>query len=217
MGNFVFDRQIEIVRAIEQAFKSAFVLRQHRGANARYVVEVNAAERKVAEVLGRSDLDTADLSKVRLVRPAEKTGQPAGLVLKLAGALEMLNAFFDGFIKAYDHGCGGLEAGVDNSRLCFEILRDCVFEFAVAAAEVFGKDLGAASRDPAYAGVAEALCSGRVVELGVVGKIHELGNGERVKLERIAVAGADGGKQITVVIKRQVRIEAAVEGCEIAA
>ena len=51
----------------------------------------------------------------------------------------------------------------------------------------------------------------------MVGEVHELGDGEGVELQRVAVAVADGGEEIAVVVERQMRIEAAVEAGEIAA
>ncbi len=64
-----------------------------------------------------------------------------GFVLEGAGAVEVFEALFDGFVEADDHGGGGLEAGGDEGGLGFEVLGDGVFELAVAAAEVFGEDL----------------------------------------------------------------------------
>jgi hypothetical protein len=43
LGDFVFDGQVEVVGAVEQAFESAGVLGENRGADARDVVQVNAA------------------------------------------------------------------------------------------------------------------------------------------------------------------------------
>jgi len=139
------------------------------------------------------------------------------LVLKLAGAFEVLDAFFDGLVEADDHGGGGAEAGGDDGGLGFKVLRDGVFELAVAAAEVFGEDLGAAAGDPADAGVFEAGGRGGEGEVGVVGEVHELGDGEGVELEGVAVAGADGAEEVAVVVEREVGVEAAVEAGEVAA
>jgi len=171
----------------------------------------------VAEVLGGGDFDAADLGEVGFVGPAEEAGEAVGFVLKFAGAVEVFDALFDGFIEADDHGGGGLEAGGDDGPLGLEVFGYGVFELAVAAAEVFGEDLGAAAGDPANARLLELLGCGGVVEFGVVGEVHELGDGEGVELEGVAVAGADGGEEVAVVGQREMRVEAAVEGGEVAA
>ncbi len=139
------------------------------------------------------------------------------LILEGASAFEVLDALFDGFVETDDHGGGGAQAGLDEGALGFKVLRDRVFELAVAAAEVFGEDLGAAAGDPADACGFEALGGGGVVEVGVVGEVHELGDGEGVELHAVAVAGADGGEEVAVVAEREVRVEAAVEAGEVAA
>src|ERR1017187_3330639 len=59
LGYFIFDGQVEIVRAVEQAFEGTLVLGEDGGADAGDVVEVNAAEREVAEILAGGDLDAA--------------------------------------------------------------------------------------------------------------------------------------------------------------
>ena len=63
----------------------------------------------------------------------------------------------------------------------------------------------------------EALGRGEVVEVRVVGEVHELGDGERVELQPVTVAISDRREQLAVVIQREVRVEAAVEAGEIAA
>src|SRR5689334_545285 len=75
--DFVFDGEIEVVGAVAEAFESALVLREHGSADARDVVEVNAGEREVAEVLLRGDLDAAELGEPGLVGPAEETRESA--------------------------------------------------------------------------------------------------------------------------------------------
>src|SRR5579875_2049169 len=67
---FIFNRQVEIVRAILQAFERALILRQHRGTDPRNIVEINPAQRQVTQILTRCHLDSAELRKVWLVRPA---------------------------------------------------------------------------------------------------------------------------------------------------
>ena len=51
LRHFVLDRQVEVVRAVVESSERALVLRQHRGADARDVVEENPAQREVAQVL----------------------------------------------------------------------------------------------------------------------------------------------------------------------
>jgi hypothetical protein len=51
----------------------------------------------------------------------------------------------------------------------------------------------------------------------VVGEEDELRHGQRVELDALAVALPDGGEQVAVVAERQPRVEAAVEGDEVAA
>ena len=94
---------------------------------------------------------------------------------------------------------------------------DGVLEFAVARAEVFGEDLGAAAGDPADTGCFESVGGGVVGKVGVVGEVEELGDGEGVELHAVAVAGADGGEEVAVVVEREVGVEAAVEADEVAA
>ena len=55
------------------------------------------------------------------------------------------------------------------ARCAAKYSRDGVFELAVALAEVFGEDFGAAAGDPADACCLEALCRFGVGELSVVG------------------------------------------------
>src|ERR1700734_3852160 len=171
----------------------------------------------MAEIFPGADLDAADLREVGLVGPAEKAGQAAGPVLKLAGAVEVLDALVERFIEADHHGRGGAQTGIDDRSLGFEILRYGVFELAVATAKIFGEDLRAAAGDPAFSCLFEALSGLGVVESGVIGEVHELGDGERIEFEAIAVAGADGGEEIAVIVERKVGVESAVEGREVAA
>ncbi len=51
----------------------------------------------------------------------------------------------------------------------------------------------------------------------MVGEVEELGDGEGVELECVAVAVTNGGEEIAVVVEREMRVEAAVECGEIAA
>jgi hypothetical protein len=85
-----------------------------------------------------------------------------------------------------------------------------------AAAEVLGQDLGASAGDPAHARLLESLRCRGVVELGVVGQVQELGDGERVKFQAVPISLPDGPEQIAVIVERQVRVEASVERCQIA-
>ncbi len=74
---FVFDGEIEVVCAVAEAFERALVLRKDRSADARDVVEVNAGEREVAQVLLRRDFDSAELREIRFEGPAEEALQAA--------------------------------------------------------------------------------------------------------------------------------------------
>jgi len=62
----------------------------------------------VAEVLGGGDLDVVERGAERggpgLEGPAEEALLAADLVLKAAGAVEVLDALVDGFVEADDHG-----------------------------------------------------------------------------------------------------------------
>jgi len=51
----------------------------------------------------------------------------------------------------------------------------------------------------------------------MIGEVHELGDGECVELEGVAVSCADGSEEIAIVAKRKLRVEAAVEGSQISA
>ena len=175
----------------------------------------------MAEVLGGRDLDVVELlAEWRgpgLEVPAEKALLRAGLVLKAARAIEVLDALLDGFVEA-DHHCGcSPQSGGDDGGLRREELRHGVLELAVAEAEVLGEYLRAASGDPADAGLFQALGCGRVGERGVVGEVEELRDGEGVELDAVAVAGADGANQIAVVVERELRVEASVEAGQVAA
>src|SRR5882757_11303562 len=70
--DLVLDGKIEVVGTIRQPFQRALVLCQDGCADVRDVVEVDPAQRQVAQVLGGADLDAADLREVGLVSPAEK-------------------------------------------------------------------------------------------------------------------------------------------------
>ena len=107
----------------------------------------------------------------------------------------MLDALLERLVEADDHGRGGAQAGLDERALRGEVFGDGVLELAVAAAEVLGEDLGAAAGDPADAGGFEARGGVGVAELGVVGEVHELGDGEGVELERVAVAARMAAKR----------------------
>ena len=161
-------------------------------------------------------------ARCRLVGPAEKAGETgrvkrAQLVLKAAGAVQMLNAFFDRLIEADNHGCRSAQAGFNQRALRGEVFLDAVLELAVTPAKIVRQNLRSASGDPAHAGILEPRSGVRVAELRVIGEIHELGDRKRVELDAVAIAGADGAEEITVVIERQMRIEAAVEGSEVTA
>ena len=129
----------------------------------------------------------------------------------------MLDALVERFVEADDHGGCGVEAGFEDGALRGEVFRDGVFEFGVTAAEVLGEDLRASAGDPAHACVFEARGGFGVRELRVVGEVEELGDGERVELECVAVAVTNGGEEVAVVVERQMRVEAAIECGEVAA
>ena len=61
LGHLVLDGQVEVVRSVEQALQRALVLREDGGANARDVVQVNAAQREMAQIFAWRDLDVAEL------------------------------------------------------------------------------------------------------------------------------------------------------------
>ena len=52
LGDLVFNGEVEVVGAVEEAFEGALVLGEDGGADAGDVVEEDAAEGEVAEVLG---------------------------------------------------------------------------------------------------------------------------------------------------------------------
>ncbi len=110
-----------------------------------------------------------------------------------------------------------LEAGFEEGALGGEVFGDGVFEFGVAAAEVLGEDFGASAGDPADACGFEARGGFGVGELRVVGEVEELGDGEGVELQCVAVAVTNGGEEVAVVVEREMRVEAAVECGEVAA
>ena len=87
----------------------------------------------------------------------------------------------------------------------------------MALAEVLGQDLAAAAGDPVDAGVAKPARRLGVRQAGAVGEVDELGDRERVELDPVAVALADGGEEVAVEVERKLRVEAAVEGDEVAA
>src|SRR6185312_9331485 len=107
LGHFVLERQIKVIGAVAQPLQRAFVLGEHRGADAGNVVEINTAQSQVAQVFAGADLPASQRGAVGLVGPAEKAGQPAGFVLEGAGALQMLPALGRRFIEADHHGGGG--------------------------------------------------------------------------------------------------------------
>ena len=116
--HFVFDGEIEVVGSVAEAFERALVLGEHRGADARNVVEINAGEREVAQVFLRCDLDATELREVGLEGPAEEalqaTAECTDFVLKGAGAFEMLDALVERLVEADDHGGCSVEAGFEN-------------------------------------------------------------------------------------------------------
>ena len=140
-----------------------------------------------------------------------------GLVLKVAGALEVFEPLFEGLVKTDDHGRGRLQTSINDGALSLKILSYGVLELAVTLAEVLSEDFGPSTSDPTNASGFEALCGVSIVELGVVGEIHELGDGESVELELIAVTSANIGEEVAVVAERQMRVEATVESREVAA
>ena len=138
-------------------------------------------------------------------------------VLEGAGALEVLDALVEGFVEADDHGGCCLETGFKDGALRGEVFGDRVFEFGVAAAEVFGEDLRASAGDPADACGFEARGGFGITQLCVIGEVEEFGDGERVELQRVAVTVTNGGEEVAVIVEREMRVEAAVECGEIAA
>src|SRR5436309_1543972 len=92
LGDLVLDRQVEVVGAVVEGAEGVLVLRQHRRADVRDVVEEDPRERDVPPVLPRGDLAAAERRSVRLVRPAQEREETAGLVLEIAGALQVLEA-----------------------------------------------------------------------------------------------------------------------------
>ena len=203
LGDFVFDGEVEVVGAVEEAFEGALVLGEDGGADAGDVVEVNAAEGEVAEVLAGGDLDAAELGEVGLEGPAEEAGEarcgvgPAAMSWSWKARVRSRCSMRSSMVssKPMTMVAEVRRPASTRARWAAKYCGDGVFEFAVAAAEVFGEDLGAAAGDPADACGFEALGGGGVVEIGVVGEVHELGDGEGVELEAVAVAGADGARR----------------------
>ena len=93
MGDFVFDGEVEVVGAVEEAFEGALVLGEDGGADARDVVQVNAAEGEVAEVFAGGDFDAAELGEVGFEGPAEEAGEGAAVAVGDEGVLEGAGAF----------------------------------------------------------------------------------------------------------------------------
>src|SRR5258705_3298902 len=79
LRHLIFNRQIEVVGAIVQPLQRPLILRQYRRTNARNIVEVDPAQRKMTQILRSRNLDSADLREVRLERPAEKARRPTRL------------------------------------------------------------------------------------------------------------------------------------------
>src|SRR5271170_1323358 len=169
------------------------------------------------EVFVGSNLNPADLREIWLVGPAKEAGQALGLVLEGSGALQMFEPLVKRFIEAYHHGGRGSESRIDDGALCVEVLRNGVFEFAVTPAEVFSKNLRSTASDPPDTGVSEALCCFGKRDAGMVRKIHELCDRERIKLEPIAVPFANRAEQVAVVVQWKVRVESTVECGQISA
>ena len=67
LGDFVFDGEVEVIGAVEEAFEGALVLGEDGGTDAGDVVEVNAAEGEVAEVFAGGDLDASELDRKSVV------------------------------------------------------------------------------------------------------------------------------------------------------
>jgi hypothetical protein len=51
----------------------------------------------------------------------------------------------------------------------------------------------------------------------VIGEVEELGDGEGVELQCVAVAVMNGGEEVAVVVEREMWVEAAIECGEVAA
>src|SRR5207248_3293488 len=143
--------------------------------------------------------------------------QPAHFILKAPRALEMLETLVESFVEADDHRGRCIQSRCDDGTLSLKIFSNTVLKLAVARTEVLGENLGATARYPAHTSLLEPFGGFRIVELRVIGKIHELGYCEGIKLERIAVAFANGSEEIAVVTERQMRIEPAIERGEIPA
>ena len=128
----------------------------------------------------------------------------------------MLDPLLERLVEADHHRRRRPHAALDDRALGVEVVDDRVLPLRVALAEVLGEDLAAATGDPVDARVAEpcrGLCER---ELRAVGEEDELGDGQRVELDALAVALADGGEEVAVVVERQLRVEAAVEADEVA-
>ena len=173
--------------------------------------------RDVPPVLARRDLAAAEGRAVRLVRPAEEREEPARLVLEVARALQVLEPLVERLVEADHHRRGRLQAGLDDRALGLEVVGDRVLPLGVPGAEVLGQDLAAAAGDPVHARLAQPGCRVRVREVGAVGQEDELGDRQRVELDPVAVPLPYRSEQVAVEVERQLRVEAAVEGDQVAA
>src|SRR5207248_4544361 len=103
LRDLVFNREVKIVGTVSQALERTLVLSQHRGADARNVVEIDAGKSQVTQILRSCDFDAAQLREIWFVCPAKKARQPARFILKTPRALEMLETLVEGFVEADDH------------------------------------------------------------------------------------------------------------------
>src|SRR5438874_522547 len=156
LRHLVLDRQVEIVGAVVEGPERVLVLRQHRGANVRDVVEEDPRKRDVPPVFTRRDLAAAERGSVRLVGPAEEREQAAGLVLEVARPLQVLEALVERLVEADHHRRRRLHAALDDRALRLEVVADGVLPLCVPLSEILGQDLAAAAGNPVHAGVAEA-------------------------------------------------------------
>jgi hypothetical protein len=98
-----------------------------------------------------------------------------------------------------------------------EVFGNSVFELAMTSPKILRENFGPATCDPADASLLEAFRSSGVVELRVIRQVHELGNGQRIELQLIAVAVANRAEEIAIIVQRKMRIEASVERRKVAA
>lgn len=180
------------------------------------IIEVEAADGEGAEGVGAGG-GAADIELVifGLVGEGDEAGEALGLVLQLAEVVEVIDAVFERFEVAVEHGAGATTAELVPLLVEVEPFLGGFFAAGDGFADFGAEDFGAAAGEGVEPGFFEGLEDLGDWEFSDAGEVEDFDGGEAFELE-LGADGFEGFQHIGVVGEGEGGVEAAddMEFCD---